>query len=144
MVVVGADAVALEELGRFAGFPPVAYIHDARARIALDNPQHPSLFVLFLNDIVSQVVTFETLLKDVLFRKKEFLLDVADHFGCGSGGEGEDGHFRKILPYFGNFEIGRTEVVAPLGDAVGLVHGQHLHGHPLQVDTEQVGLEPFR
>ena len=82
-------------------------------------------------------------MEDVLLREKQFLLDVADHFRCGGGGEGEDGNLRKELPYFGNFEIGRTEVVAPLGDAVGFVHGQHRHGHSLQVDAEQVGFETF-
>ena len=65
--------------------------------------------------------------------EKELALNVGDHFGSGGGGKGYDGNVVVEGTDAGDVEIRGTEVVAPLGDAVSLVHGDERYFHLTEV-----------
>ena len=64
--------------------------------------------------------------------------------GRRRGGQSQDGRLGHIRSNVGNLQIGRTEVVAPLRDAVRLVDGQQADFHSAQGLDKLVGLKTFR
>ncbi len=59
--------------------------------------------------------------------QRELPDDVVAHLGGGRGGEAEHLGLAEPRQHLGQLEIVRTEVVAPHGDAVGLIHGKEVH-----------------
>ena len=59
----------------------------------------------------------------------QLLLDILYYFGRGGGGQGQDRCFRTDFADVDDFQIGRTEVVAPLGDAMCLVDSDEAYRH---------------
>ena len=115
MIERGGDAVVLEQVGQFLGLLPVADIHDARSGNAVAHGQELPGLVLALPDDVGQVRPLETALEKVLLLESETVHDV----------------------------VVRPEVIAPLRDAVRLVHDDERDGEDGQVTLEKPGLEPF-
>ena len=71
-------------------------------------------------------------------------MDVVDDFRRRRGGQGQYGSLGDIGTDVGNLQVGRSEVVAPLRDAVRLVDGQQTDFHLLQCLDEGIGLQAFR
>ena len=81
------------------------------------------------------------------------VLDVLHHTRRGGGGEGEDGApplsppnwgevlSRNQLADLGDFEIRRTEIVAPLRNAVGFIDRDETDADAPQFDLENLGSE---
>ena len=114
MVVGGADAVGLEQLGYLTGFVTVAHVDDGRARYALQDVQYLVVLVLGVAHHVVEVLALEAHAEDILLLKQQALLDVLHHLGGGGSGEGKDGGVGKLLAYVGNGQVRGAEVVAPL------------------------------
>ena len=71
--------------------------------------------------------------------------DVPAHRRRGGGGEGPHrGPDREGTDQLRDFQIAGPEILAPLGDAVGLVHGNQGDGQLLQQAAEALRLEAFR
>ena len=93
--MVGGNAVVAQELGRLRRASAVAHIHDARARVAVHNPQHPAELVLLVDHKVGQVPPLETLLEHILGLEVQPCLDILDHLRGGRGGERENRRLGK-------------------------------------------------
>ena len=66
-----------------------------------------------------------------------------NHLRGGCGRQGEHRSLGKELSNLGDFQIGRAEIVTPLGDAVCLVHRDHPNRHPGKILAECVGHQAF-
>ena len=77
-------------------------------------------------------------------RETQFCLDILDDLRRGGGGERQHGHTRQLLADTGYLKVGGAEVVAPLGDAVGLVDGDETHVHVTQFRLEKFGSQALR
>jgi hypothetical protein len=65
-----------------------------------------------------------------LGRDVEAAADVVEHFRRGGGRERQGALGAAELPEGGQLQVVGAEVVAPFGDAVGLVHREERHLHP--------------
>ena len=100
--------------------------------------------VLCRSDDVGQVLPFEAhLIGAASFLESQLSADVLHHLGCGRSGQGEHRHIGEHFPYLGDLEVGRSEVVSPLRDAVRLVDGNHTDVHLPQFGLEDFGTQPF-
>ena len=70
-------------------------------------------------------------------------MDILYDGGSGGGGESQDGGVGNEFADLGDFEVGGTEIVAPLGDAVGLVDGDEADVHVTELRLEEVGGQAF-
>ena len=68
----------------------------------------------------------------------EFLADILDNLGRRGGRQGQHGDVGQEGADVGNLQIGGAEVVAPLGDAVGLVDGDERDPHVAQLGDEEL------
>ena len=144
MVAGGGNAPALEDQGQLLGQPPVADVDDARARHALQDLDHLILLRPRVADDVVQIIPPETLLvNEFVLAEGEVFLNVPDYLRRRRGGNGDAGDAGEEFPDLGDPEVGRAEVVAPLADAVRLVHGQQRHVHLGDADAGQFGLQPL-
>ena len=113
--------------------------------------------VVGMNDGIGEVGTDKRGLEDLIAATEmELLADVVDDGWRGSGGQGDAGHLlvgeelQQLLPELGDEQVGGTEVVAPLRDAmclidhqqadvqVGELHLEHLRVQALGRDIEEV------
>ena len=120
----GLDAVDAQCLGHFLHLLTAEAVNDAGfAGILADEADDVFFRIHLVPHFVIQIGPIEGRFEHPGVLDAEVLEDVALHFGRGRGGEGD--HRRRLdLVYDGaDFPIFRTEVVAPFGDAVGLIHG---------------------
>ncbi len=132
----GSDAGRSERLGGLLGLAPRTHVDDGRTPVG-EQPGHVGVGVVGVDHGVGEVGAHERGLEDVEARPElQPVADVAHHIGGRRGGQGDAGHgrgpldcFGQIAARFGNAEVWRTEVVAPLRDAVRLVDHQKPHVH---------------
>ena len=115
------------EIGHLLRLPPGAHVDDARAVVpGQELPQRPQFVgkVRGVTDTEGEVRAVEA--GDDAFDsgKAQEAHDVVLDLGGGGGGEGYGGGFAHLLSGGGDVEVIGAEVVAPLGDAVGLVYRQ--------------------
>ncbi len=77
------------------------------------------------------------------FREVQLFHDVVRDARCGRGRESQHGDAGNPLAQLGDPQVGGAEVVAPLGDAVGLIDGEKRYVHSLHPQAEGLGCEPF-
>ena len=70
--------------------------------------------------------------------------DVLGHAPGRRGRERQHRHAGQLFAQLGDAQVGGAEIVAPLRNAVRLVHGQQRHLHPLHPQAESLGDEPLR
>ena len=85
-----------------------------------------------LHDLEAQVRPVDAGVDDVHARPPELLADVLDHVGDRGGGEREHRRIAELLQRIADLQEGGPEVVAPLRDAVRLVHHEQRDAPPLQ------------
>ena len=143
MVVGCRDAVGLQKFSHFPCPFAVAGIGDGRPRKAVQNMEQFGRLVFRIADNVGQVFPFEAHAEDIPLGESQPLLDIFYHFGCSCGRQCQNGYTRQQLAYFGNLQVGRTEVISPLRDAVCLVDGDEIDLHVAQFGPENIRGEPF-
>ena len=62
-----------------------------------------------------------------MLAKHQVLLNVFHHLWSGGGSEGQNWFVGLDLPDFSYLEIRRSEIVAPLADAVCYIHANKAH-----------------
>src|SRR5713101_3652166 len=135
VITDGGDAVFFEEIDGFSHASDGGRVDDDAAVRDLPYGAKEE-FVLRagvgLADDVAEVRAPKT--GDVLVRiaQTELLDDVAANVFGGAGGEGGDGAIRKNLAQATELAVLRTEFMAPLGNAMGLVDGEKRNGEALQ------------
>ena len=115
------DACFIEQSGNVLCFFTITGVDDGRTS---HRPQDMHEFIFFVFGgayDVSKILAFEAHAKHVLAPKGQPFLNIVDHFRSGRGCESEHRHIGEEWAHFGNLQIMRTEVVAPLRDAVGFV-----------------------
>ncbi len=92
---------------------------------------------------VGKIFPPETLGEDVGSGEFQTELDVLRHPRRGGRRQRQNRHRREELPNFGNSEVRRAEIIAPLGNAVRLIHRQQGDLHRLQTLPEVSGRQAF-
>ena len=131
-----------QHVGRFLGALPVADIYDARAGDAVAHGEQFSGLVLAFPDDIGEVGTLEAGFEEILLPESEPVHDVVRDGGRRRGREGDDGRLHRG-PEDADLEVFRPEIVAPLRDAVRLVHDDVGDVQDGQVVLEQPGLDTF-
>ncbi len=121
MVIVGAYARLQEQFGYLARAAARTHVHHRAARGVAQHPEQLPLLVKVISDYIRQIVACETLGIYVALLEEQLLHYVIDHLRSGRCGQGQHRHVRKMLAQLTYFQIGRTEVIAPLRYAMSLV-----------------------
>ena len=157
MIIKGGDALLVEVVARLAGSLAVAGIDDGAARHGAEDVKQFGKLVGGLAHHITEVGSRETHLihleslhrlapcgrgtrhNGARFGPSQVGTNIAHHLGRGRSGQRQHGHAWQQLAYLRYLQIGRAEVVAPLRDAVGLVHGQEADLHLAQLHLEYLG-----
>ena len=71
---------------------------------------------------IGEIRADKTFPEDIFFLEKQSSLYVVHDFGCGGCRQCQYRYAGQLLPYIGDVEVGRTEVIAPLRDTMTLVY----------------------
>ena len=147
MIVLSRDAVRLQQLRQLCGQSPTARIDDGTSLWhAFQDVNHLVRLVLRRANHIDEVLALETHGDGILLLEPQLVLNVIYHLWRGSGGECQDGHrvgddvaqLRYLL-------IGRTEVIAPLRNAMGFIHTNHADvAHSFQFGAKQFASDSLR
>ena len=143
MVVGGAVAPGGEPGGQFAAAFTAAGINDDGTGETVEHVAQLAFLVVGGADDVGQIGPVEGHAEHVRGTESQLLLDVVDHFGGGCGGQGQDGTVGQQAADVGNAGVGGTEIVAPLGDAVGFVDRDKTDGNVRQFGQKKGSGKPF-
>ena len=136
MVGRGADPVFLQESGHLLAAAAVAHVHDPGSRdAAADVQQLPRLVLAAAYDI-GEVGPLEAAPEQQPLPEAELVHDVLRHLRRGRGREGDHGRIHELAQR-ADLQVIRAEVIAPLRDAVRLVHDDVAQGQHVQVRPEQ-------
>ena len=142
----GGDAPLVQEVTDLLYVLPGGTVDDpAFSWAALHQLQQCRLFVLRLLNLKIQVLPVEASGKAQRLPQPQQLFDVLFHIRGGRGGKGP--HHRppgQGLHERRDIQIGGPEVLAPLGDAVGLVHSDQGDVRVLRKGAKALGLQPLR
>ena len=94
-----------------------------------EHVEHLLLQLVAQEHAVDEVGTIERSHFFERIAQPELRHDVATHAAGRRGGEGMDARLRQQRPHLAEPAVLRPEVVPPLADAVGLVHGDEAHAH---------------
>ncbi len=124
MISVGPDTVGRKQLGEFLHFLSAQTIDDAAlALVLLDEADDFTVDVMFGPDFVVEIRPVERRFEDRGIRHAEIFLNIHLHFGRGRGRERNQGRSPDFIDDRTDTPVLRTEIVAPLRDAVRLVDG---------------------
>ena len=144
MKVFGGNAVLDKQGGKLLGIATAAGVDDATTLGGGRHGDNAAVLVLVAHHAVTQIGTHEAAAKKLAVVHGKMQADIFDHLGSGGGGESYEGRRGMVGADFGNLQIGRTEVVAPLRDTVGLVDSNQAHLHLAEVLYEATAAQPFR
>ena len=139
MKVCGAESCLVKHLGIFLCPSPTAGIDNGSAIDTAKDMNKLGCFVAHPSDDIGEVLTLEAHAEHPAFTKEQALLDIIDNLWCGSSCKSEDWHVRQVFPDIGNSQISRSEVIAPLADAMGLIDTDETHLHVAQLGAEELG-----
>ena len=140
----GRDPLVAQEVGDLFRALARADIDDARTRDVVRDAQQLSVLVLRAADAVREVGPCEAAPQNVRLGETELPHDVFGHGLRRRGRERQHGNpLGQLLAQFGDAQVRGAEIVAPLRDAVGFVHGQQPHVHALHAQAECFGGEAF-
>ena len=109
------------------------------SKIAAASERIDAKFIALVGSLahdICQVLTLKRHAENPFFDKSEALLDVVDDGGRCGGSECQDRNVGQVAANVGNCEIGRAEIVAPLGYAMCFVDGDEAHFHVAQLGAE--------
>ena len=138
MVEGGLDACLRDDVAHLTATSAAAHIDDGAARHRAKDMEHLLLLVLRRAHHISQVATFKTHAEHVALAEAQTVLDVVNDLGGGGGGEGKHRHAGLHVAKLCYLQVGGTEIVAPLADAMGLINGYEAHLHVAQLHPEEV------
>ena len=121
MVIVHAHPEGAELRGEFFASTAAAAVDDTRARNRIAYAGDLADFILGFPHDVREIRAFEARFKHERFAEAQLVHNVRAHRGRGCGREGDDGSVDQLTKR-ADLEVVRTEIVAPLRDAVRFVH----------------------
>ena len=142
IIFCGNTFVAQESRDLFGSFAG-ADIDDAGTADVADDPQELFVFVVGMAHGIREVGTRKIAAQQMGFREAQLFHDVVRDARCGRGRESQHGDAGNPLAQLGDPQVGGPEIVAPLGDAVGLIDGEKRYVHSLHPQAEGLGCEPF-
>ena len=92
---------------------------------------------------IGKIRAGETFQENVFLLEKQPFLYLVHYFGRGCRRQRQYRYAGQLLPYVGNMEIGRAEVIAPLRDAMAFVYHQDADVHGSQLFFEEAGGKAF-
>ena len=143
MVEIGCDVLVVQQFGNFLGAAAVAYVYNGTAGHAAQYMQQFGSLVLCFANNISKVVPLEAHAEYILVTEMQTGLDILYHFGGCSGGQCQNGDIRQQFAYLCDFQIGGTEVIPPLRDAVAFVYRNHADVHFPQFGAEYFRIQTF-
>src|SRR3569833_4596106 len=132
------------KFGYFFGLLTASYIDNATALAAPGNIQQFPQLVFFLLNHVADISPFKTLLKNVRFLEKQFLLNVLPHLCRCSCGKCQYGNTRVQFAQVGDMEVWRSEIITPLRYTMRLVNSDQADIHILDTFAYQIRQQAFR
>ena len=133
MVRQGLYTIELQQVGYLLNLLAAETVDDSGlAGILLDVADDVLLRLHLVTDLVVEVGPVEGGFEDLRAGDAEVLQDVALDLRGSRGGQGDDGRTAYGLHQGADAAVLRTEIVSPLGDAVGLVHGVEGYLHAPQ------------
>ena len=126
--------------------PLQRHVDDRRARLPRPQPLQQQRIPLCRRDrrgAQLQVRAIEACHKRTLALDAEAGADILDHGRRGRGGEGQDPLDAQIARSFGQLQVVRPKVVAPLGDAVGFIDGEERDLRSFELREEPLVVEPL-
>ena len=136
MEIIGRKAFALQSFGEVFGPQATAGVDDGATRILAEQSDRLFAFVFGVRHAIGQVGASEALLQQPFLPEAQFRLDVVGHLRRGGGGQRQDWGLGKLGSYLGDSQVGGAEIVAPLRDAVRLVHHDQAESHLRQIGSE--------
>ena len=155
--VVGQSlhAVDAKGLGNLLHLFPAEAVDDATLAHVLKAVTHDLLQSILLgSNLIKEVVPVEGRFEHNRIDHAQVLLDVLLNLGGGRGGQRHDGHIRNAFDNGLDAAVLWPEIVAPLRDAVGFIHGHETDadrfqkldglglGQALRRDVQELG-PPF-
>ena len=139
------DALVAQELsGFFDAGPRQAVDHAGFALvIGLDHVQQLLAHLVLFDDAVADVGAVEAGNEVARVVQRQALGDLAARVGGGGGGERDARHVGPALVQHRQAQVFGTEVVTPLGHAVGLVDGEQRDAAAFQQLQAAVGQQAF-
>ena len=129
MVVQGRDALLSQPGSQVGSLVAAARVDDGRARHRPQYVQQLRVLVVRVAHHVAQVGALEAHAEHLSVGKAQAQADVVNHCRRGRSRQCQHRHTGQQWAQVGNAQVVRTEVVAPLRDAVGLVDGEQTHLH---------------
>ena len=142
MVEMRVNSFLVEHGRQLARTFAAAGVHHRTAGHAAQDVQQLFGLVVRAAHHVAQIFPREAHAVDTLAAKGEAFHHVVHHLNGRRGGEGEDGTGQDFAQ-FGNAQVVGAEVVAPLRDAVRLVHGDKRNGNARCFLQKEFGGQPL-
>ena len=118
------DAVDGQQLGDLLDLLAAEAVNDAAlAGIFLDELDDVTLGIRLVADFIVEVLAIEGILEYAGIQHAEVLLDVGLDLRGRRGRQGDDRRTLDLADDFTDAAVFRAEIMAPFGDAVGLVNG---------------------
>lgn len=123
MIVGGGHSAVGEKMGYSAAIVAGPYVYYGTAFGVLEYVEQFTLLMVGGTHYICEVLPSKTHAENVGLTETQLTLYVFYNVLGGGGGKGEYGRVGLKLAHLGDGKIGWTEVIAPLGYAVGLVDG---------------------
>ena len=139
MVEGGGDACLVEHLAELLGTSATACIDDSRSLHTTEDMDQFLALVGRMTDYIGEVRTLETHAEDIkcpLCLQGQFILYVLDHSRSRRRCKCKDGRIGYQFADLGYLQIRRTEIIAPLRDAMGFVDRYETDAHVAELRLE--------
>ena len=145
VVRAGRQSLLVQVLGQLLGFPAGEAVDDGGlVRPLPEQRQQQSPGVRFGLHRIAQVASVEAGQKDLPPLQVKLADDVLAHLFGGSGGQGNHRDRREFLTQQLQIPVVGAKLVAPFGDAVGLVDGDEVQVEVVQEMAEPGQGQPLR
>ena len=118
-------------------------IDNGRAWHAIEDMLHLAYLVFGITHHIGQIAAHETHAEYIVRGEQQFVLYVVRHLQRGCGRKSQYRHSRQQFPYLRYLQIGRTEVITPLRNAMSLIYRYHRHLHVPDFLQENLCGQPF-
>ncbi len=137
------DALVAQQRRHLFGALARAHVDDTRPRHVAHQTQQLAVLVIRAADAVGEIGAGEAASQQAGFGESQAVHDVVRDGFRGRSRERQDRNAGEFFAQFGDAQVRRPEVVAPLRDAVGFVDGDKLDVHPLDAQAERFGGQPL-
>ena len=127
MIECGVDIVLAEEIRQFLGLLSVAHVDDGTSVDLVEDMYHLGRLIFGVPHDVGKIAALKTHAEHILCPEMQFVLDIIHDSRCGSCRKRKHRFAGHHIPYIRNLKVGGAEVISPLRDTVGFIHGDETH-----------------